>query len=50
MATSAVAGQPENAVTVMTGIQEKLPEASAAVQFSSVVQSCPTLCDPMELY
>ena len=31
MATSAVAGQPENAVTVMTGIQEKLPEASAAV-------------------
>ena len=34
MATSAVAGQPENAATAMTVIQEKLPKDSTAVQLS----------------
>ena len=44
-----------NPLTVKTILREKnraegivLPDLRLSVQFSSVAQSCPTLCDPMD--
>ena len=32
---------------ILTDIKEKIDNDTIIVQFSSVAQSCPTLCDPM---
>ena len=33
---------------ILTDVKEKIDNDTIIVQFSSVTQSCPTLCDPMD--